>query len=236
MKVLKRIIKYFTPTEIIIWIFSVALTSASFFIFDGKGYFSYFASLIGITALILCAKGNPLGQFLCIVFGTMYAIISFGFAYYGEVVTYGLMTVPMAILSFVAWLKNPYRGNISEVSINRIPKKEIPFIILLATLVTFLLYLALKYLGTANLLPSTISVFTSFIAVYLTFRRSPYYALAYALNDIVLVVLWILACTVDITYLSVVICFGVFLINDIYGFISWKRIEKRQKSEEQSPL
>ena len=32
----------------------------------------------------------------------------------------------------------------------------------------------------------------------------------------------------DISYLSVVVCFIAFLANDIYGFISWRKIEKRQ--------
>ena len=81
---------------------------------------------------------------------------------------------------------------------------------------------------TANLLPSTVSVTTSFLAVFLTFRRSPYYALAYAANDIVLIVLWVLASMEDIHYVSVVVCFVVFFVNDMYGFISWRRMAKRQ--------
>ena len=66
------------------------------------------------------------------------------------------------------------------------------------------------------------------MAVYLTFRRSPYFALAYAMNDIVLIVLWVLASVLDIRYISVVVCFVAFLFNDIYGFISWHRMKKRQ--------
>lgn len=86
----------------------------------------------------------------------------------------------------------------------------------------------LDHFGTANMLPSTLSVTTSFIAVYLTFRRSPYFALAYAANDIVLVILWSLAAVHDISYISVVMCFALFLVNDIYGYISWRRMERRQ--------
>lgn len=33
--------------------------------------------------------------------------------------------------------------------------------------------------NTTNLIPSTISVTTSFLAVYLTFRRSPYFAISF---------------------------------------------------------
>ena len=32
----------------------------------------------------------------------------------------------------------------------------------------------------------------------------------------------------DITYISVLICFIMFLVNDLYGFVNWKRMEKRQ--------
>lgn len=79
-----------------------------------------------------------------------------------------------------------------------------------------------------NLIPSTISVTTSFVAVYLTFRRSPYFALSYASNDIVLIILWILASIYDVKYISVVVCFAAFLVNDIYGFVNWRKMKKRQ--------
>ena len=94
--------------------------------------------------------------------------------------------------------------------------------------VTFGFYFILDHFGTANMLPSTLSVTTSFIAVYLTFRRSPYFALAYAANDVVLIVMWTMAAVEDISYLSVIICFVMFLVNDLYSFVSWKRMEKRQ--------
>ena len=95
--------------------------------------------------------------------------------------------------------------------------------------VTFLFYLILKCFNTANIIPSTISVTTSFLAVYLTFRRSPYFALAYAANDIVLIILWILASLYDIRYVSVVVCFIAFFANDIYGFVSWRKMKTRQQ-------
>jgi len=94
------------------------------------------------------------------------------------------------------------------------------------------LYFILDNFNTSNIVPSTISVTTSFLAVYLTFRRSPYYAIAYASNDIVLIILWILSSMNDVKYVSVVVCFAAFLLNDIYGFVSWRRMEKRQREGE----
>ena len=97
-----------------------------------------------------------------------------------------------------------------------------------AAAVTAVFYFVLAYFRTANLLPSTVSVTTSFLAVYLTFRRSPYFALAYAANDLVLIVLWTLASASDIRYISVVVCFAAFFANDLYGYINWQKMKVRQ--------
>ena len=165
-----------------------------------------------------------------VIFSIVYGIISYSFAYYGEMITYLGMSGPMALFALIVWLKNPYKGKKSQVKVNRISKKEIVFMLIVSVFVTILFYFILKYFGTANLIPSTLSIITSFIAVYLTFRRSPYFAFVYAINDLVLIVLWTLATLTDINYVSVLICFIVFFINDIYGFISWLKMEKLQKN------
>ena len=136
--------------------------------------------------------------------------------------------MPMAVFALISWLRNPYKGNKAEVKVNSISKAEQVFMWFATILVTIIFYFVLEHFNTANILPSTLSVTTSFIAVYLTFRRSPYFALAYAANDIILIILWILASITDIRYISVVVCFVAFLFNDIYGFVSWQRMKKRQ--------
>ena len=189
------------------------------------------ASLIGVTSLIFNAKGNPFGQLLIVAFSVLYGIISYTSAYYGEMITYLGMTAPMAVISLVSWLRNPYEGNRAEVAVNRLKGREFGFMLGLTAVVTVVFYFILAYFHTANLAPSTMSVTTSFLAVYLTFRRSPFFALAYAANDGVLILLWILAAQGNLTYLSVVVCFLVFLANDIYGYINWSKMEKRQQTE-----
>lgn len=222
-------LKYFSKTDVALWSLSVVSITSSFLIFDRENYFTLIASLIGVTSLIFNAKGNPFGQLLMVIFSIIYGLISYGFSYYGEMITYMGMSGPMAFFALVSWLRNPFEGKKSQVKVNRISKKEICFMVCLTAVVTVLFYFILQYFNTANLVFSTLSVTTSFAAVYLTFRRSPYFALVYALNDIVLIILWVYASFSDITYLSVVICFVMFLINDIYGFVNWLRMEKNQK-------
>lgn len=220
---------YFTKNERILWGCSVLLIIVSFCLFDRTNYMTLYASLIGVTSLIFNAKGNPFGQFLMVIFSLLYGIISYTFAYYGEMITYLGMTMPMAMFALISWLRNPYKGNKAEVKVNDISKRENMCMWMGTFAVTILFYFILEYFNTANIIPSTISVTTSFLAVYLTFRRSPYFALAYASNDIVLIFLWVLASLSDVRYISVVVCFIAFLMNDIYGFISWKSMKIRQQ-------
>lgn len=226
---MKSALTYFTKVERMLLFSSVILVVLSFCIFDRENYMTLAASLIGVVSLIFSAKGNPIGQLLMVVFSLLYGIISFTFAYYGEMITYLGMTMPMAIFALISWLRNPYNGNKAEVKVNRIGAKEIGFMWIMTALVTGLFYFVLNYFHTANIVPSTLSVTTSFLAVYLTFRRSPYFAVAYAANDVVLILLWILASLEDRRYVSVVVCFVAFFVNDIYGFLNWKKMEKRQR-------
>ena len=225
---MKKLTTYFSKGELILWSSSAGLILISFFLFDRVNFMTLAASLIGTTSLIFNAKGNPIGQALMILFSLLYGVISYTFSYFGEMITYLGMTGPMALFAFVSWLRNPYNGNHAEVAVNRLENKELVLMYVLTAVVTVGFYFILDYFNTANMIPSTLSVTTSFLAVYLTFRRSPYFALAYAANDVVLIVLWTLAALEDISYLSVIICFVMFLVNDLYGFVSWKRMAKRQ--------
>ncbi len=225
---MKRFIGYFTVFELILWSVSLLSIVISFCIFDGSDFLSLTASVIGVTAILFSSKGNPLGQLLMVVFSLIYGVISFNYSYYGEMITYMGMTMPMAVFAFAAWLRNPYNGNITEVKVGEICKTEIIIMLIASIAVTVLFYCVLKAFNTANLLPSTISVTTSFIAVYLTFRRVPLFAVAYAANDMVLIILWGLASIENSRYIAVLVCFSAFLVNDLYCFICWTRMRKRQ--------
>jgi nicotinamide mononucleotide transporter PnuC len=185
-------------------------------------------TLIGVTALIFVAKGDVFGQVLTVAFSILYAVTSYQCHYYGEMFTYLGMTMPIAIVSIVTWVKHPYNGNSTEVQISKLTKWQKLRMVLLAIVVAFVFYWILKAFDTPNLEFSTASIITSFCASYLMMCRSSYYALAYALNDIVLIVLWGLATLQNITYLSMVSCFVIFLLNDVYGYFSWKVREVHQ--------
>ncbi len=226
-------LRYFSKKEWLLWGGSVLCILLAFLLFDRGAYLTLVASLIGVTSLIFNAKGHPVGQVLMIVFSVLYGVISFGFAYYGEMLTYLGMTAPMAVVALVAWLRHPYQGNKREVEVSTLSKADLVWMTVLTVVVTTVFYVVLKACHTSNLIPSTLSVATSFAAAYLTYRRSPYFALMYAANDVVLIVLWALAAIADPSYVSVIVCFVMFLFNDLYGFLNWRRMKRRQNGREE---
>ena len=221
-------IKTLTKMDRLLWICSLAAVLISNILPGHLNILTLAAALIGVTSLIFAAKGNVWAQILMIIFSILYGIISYKFRYWGEMITYLGMTLPMAVWSTVTWIRNPSADNGSEVEIQRLNRKHIGGLVIFTASVTVVFYYILKSLGTPNMVFSTISVTTSFLAASLTMLRSSYYALGYAANDIVLIVLWILASLKDPAYIPVVVNFSIFFLNDMYGFISWKKREIRQ--------
>ncbi|MCM1260104.1 MAG: nicotinamide riboside transporter PnuC [Prevotella sp.] len=226
---MKKFLKNITIIEWVIWCTSVIAIMISFFVLKNKQYLYLVASLIGATALIFVSKGNPIGQLLTILFSICYGIISYSFQYYGEMITYLGMSAPIALWALISWLKHPYEGNCSEVRVNRLSKTEWCLFSVVSIIITITFFFILRALHTSNLIISTISVWTSFLAAYLTGRRSRFYAIGYGMNDIILIVMWSMASYKDIVYLPMVICFIAFFIMDTYGFINWSIMHQRQR-------
>ena len=222
--------KELTKFERKLWIFSMFVVSISYLFLPEKDYLNLIVSLIGVTSLIFISKGHVLGHVIGILFSIIYSFISFYYQYYGELMTYLFLNIPMALFSIYSWVKHPYEDT-SEVSVKKVSKHEWTFLCIGTIIITILFYFILKYFHTANLLFSTLSIATSFFASALSYLRSPYYALGYCGNDIMLIILWILASIENIAYFPMVICFLMFFVNDVYGYINWMNMMKKQNSD-----
>lgn len=215
------------PREWALWLVSLAVVGVSGAFAGQEGVLNTIASLIGVTALIFVSKGDAFGQVITIVFSVLYGIVSYRFKYYGEMITYMFMSAPAAFITLIAWLKHPYKDT-HQVKVDKLTRGKIAFTAIASILITIIFYFILRALGTANLVVSTVSILTSSFACILLIFRSPYYAIAYSANDIVLIVLWVLAAIDNIKYLPMILCFMMFLANDLYGFYNWSKMKRRQ--------
>ncbi len=216
-----------TKKEWFLWLGSLLIVILSNLVSGSVDVLTLVAVCVGITSLIFAAKGNVWAQILMIVFSILYGIISWRFRYWGEMITYLGMTMPMAVWSTITWIRNPSKNG-NEVEIQKLNRKHIAGLSVFSVAVTAAFCYILHVLDTPNIVFSTISVTTSFLAASLTMLRSSYYALGYAMNDIVLIVLWVLASLKNPAYIPVAVNFAIFFLNDLYGFVSWKKREAVQ--------
>ncbi len=223
-----KFFKSITPFEYFLWGGGILAIVLSFVLCKNTDWLNLIGSVLGCTGLIFIAKGNVLGQVICVIFSAYYGYVSFAMRYYGEMITYLGMTAPIAIAAVIGWLRHPFRGKKGEVEIAKPKKRTYLAVLVLSAAVTAAFYFILRALGTANLLWSVASVFTSFAAVSLSLLRSPFYAVAYACNDVVLIVLWSLAAAGNSEYIALAVCFSVFLAEDLYGFFNWLKLRKKQ--------
>ena len=227
---MKKLFSSLTAFERFLLLFSLIVITAAFIIFDGNDYISFIASIIGAISLIFCAKGHPIGQVLIIIFSILYGLVALRVKYYGELATYVLMTLPMAVYALIEWIRHPYNEETREVEVKKISRRDVLSLVISSVAVSVGFYFILGFFETPYLPLATLSVLTSFSAVFLSAKRSPLYAIAYGLNDLVLIALWALSLGESMGNVSVLVCFSIFLIHDIYGFISWyKRGVKQQK-------
>ncbi len=218
-----------TKREWILYLVSLVIVVSSNFFAREINVINLIATAFGVTALIFIAKGDVFGQVLILIFASLYAITSLQHRYYSEIITYLGMTAPISVASIVTWIKNPVKKGENVVKIRKLTLTELFVTLGLTATVTLIFYFILKELHTPNIIVSTISIATSFLASFMMLRRISYYAIGFVLNDLVLIVLWTMESFNDITCLSFVACFFTFLFNDSYGFVRWKKREKEQE-------
>lgn len=230
---MKEFFKSWNLFEKLFLIISLFIVIGCFFLGTDKNILSLVTSVLGVITVIFGAKGLVWAPIINIVYNIVYILLSYTQGFYGEVIIYVFLMTPLNIAMIVSWFKNKSKKDENIVAVNKLSKKEYILLFVFTLFISVIFYLLLKALNTNALLISTISLIDSFIASYLLFRRCSNYALSYIVNDIILIVLWSFAIKNNgIAYLPIVLSFIVFLVNDIYGLISWKKREKEQNKKE----
>ena len=189
---------------------------------------STFCSILCIITALLVAKGKNLGQVFGVIITVVYSIVSFRNGFYGEIIIYVFMMLPMYIIGIVSWTRHRDKKT-NTVEVNAIGKKEWLLVSLISIGAFMGIYFLLKSFDTNELVVSTVSVVASLFAIYLQIRRSRFSFYFYIINDLILIVLWgIPVIAGNLLILPMVFNPAINLINDSYGVYNWKRLEKRQ--------
>ena len=159
---MKKLFKNWSIFEIMLMTLSLLIVLVVGLIFESD-MLTIMTSIVGIICALLLAKGLIIGQFFGIAIVVLYSILSYKNAFYGEMIIYLVIMLPMYIWGIVEWFKHKNQET-KSVQINSIKKKEW-LIVLISSIVAFIgFYFLLKVLNTKELIVSTLSVVDNIFA------------------------------------------------------------------------
>ena len=219
---MKKYLKSWNKFEITLLVLSVILI-LGLGIYLKCGFLTTIVPFIGFFSALNQAKGHVVGQIVGVLLAILYSIMSYNNKYYGEVIIYLIVILPLYLSGIYTWLKNKDKKS-EKVKQNTLSQKEW-YSLLGINIVLFIgLYFLLKFFNTNNLLVSTISMNINLTATYLLVRRSRYSFLFYLINAFILLILWGLpVLNGNILLLPMVFDALLLLINNIYGLHSWSK-------------
>lgn len=228
---MKNILKNWTKLENSLLFGSIIIVSLIGIIYKSD-LLTMSCSIVGIITALLLAKGKNLGQVFGVLITLLYSVVSFKNKFYGEVIIYIFLMLPMYIVGIISWIKHQNKAT-NSVEINKITNREWIIIFIVSVIIFIAVYFLLKIFNTSEILVSTFSVIASIFAVYLQIRRSRFSFYFYVINDLILIILWGIP-VVKGNFLLLPMLFNpiINLINDSYGIINWRNLEKIQKNME----
>lgn len=224
-----RYFKDWTKFEIKFLIIGLILSILSAVIFHGKLVEVLYTSTYFITALLM-SKGKVESYGISFVSVFFYAIVSYNQGYYGELIITIFLTLPLAIVGIISWIRNQDIDK-GVIIVNTLSKKEIYLVILSQIFLFSVYYSMLKAFQTELLMLSTISLITSVLAAYFEARRSEMAMFCYAANDFTIILLWLVPIiNGQISLITVLVGPLLLLVNDFYGVYNWSKIKKEQSA------
>ena len=226
---LKSFFKDWNLKEIIVLITSIIVISIVGIIFKSD-FITLATALTAVTTTMLLAKGEPYANIIYIICILVYLVLCYRNKYYGEIIIYIFLILPMCISGLISWIKHTNKKT-NTVEINKISKKEITIISILIFPIIIGTYYLLRCFNTNELYASTFTFICTILANYFQIRRSKYNLYFFFIEDISLLLLWILPIIKgNISLLPIVINSTFNMVNEIYGIYNWKVLETKQKT------
>lgn len=186
-------------------------------------------SISGVIMTLLLAKGKVSGQAIGIATTILYTILAFSQKYYGEIIIYIFIMLPLRIVGIILWLKHQNKKD-AVITIRKLDKKEWIWTFFSLTITTFGFYFLLRAFNTNQLIISTGSAVTGVFASYFLAIRNKHGFTFFIINDLVRFILWIIpSIKGNWSLLPIAITCLIYFMNDLYGLYNWQKIEKEQK-------
>lgn len=185
-------------------------------------------AIFAVLNAIYMAKGKLITFLFMFIETTSYIILSYELHYYSEVALNLFIHLPMMFVSLYTWFHNQNKET-QTIKINTMSKKETIISITSQILLAPIYYVILKSLGNDMLLVSVINLVLTLLALYYNIRMSEYMYICFISSSVFKATLWLAPLLRgEFQNTTVLVSTILYLISDIYGLMSWKKLKKQQ--------
>ncbi len=192
------------------------------------------ATLTGILNVVLVAKGSLINYAFGIVNTVLYTIIAYKAGYGGDFVTFLFYYIPLQFVGIYAWRKH----TTEDTNLENVKKMNLfqligsVALLIVGTYVTMLLLPLITDLFNMpiNELPF-VDAFTTFAGIFagiLMLYRYQEQWYIWVLVNIGSVIMWITMIGKEDAAIAMVVMWGAYLVNALYGTYNWNKMKKEQ--------
>lgn len=187
------------------------------------------SAICGICATITAGKG----KISCYIFGMIsnicYSYISFKTQLWGHLCLNMLYYFPMQFVGISKWKKHMKKDK-QEIFKTQLSIKEQIFYLIIAIIVTSILYIVLKYFGDSNSVMDSMTTTLSVIAFILTVKRCIEQWYLWSVVNILSIIIWIYAYLNGAHCFATILMWSTYFILGLYFLYNWNKEIKNENN------
>jgi nicotinamide mononucleotide transporter len=206
----------------VLWILVSTITILVLSLYWEENLFGIIMAISGVIWVVLSGSGNLSSYIVGMGITIIYAEMSFGAKYYGEVMLNLLYYAPMNVVGWIMWSKHINKDT-KEVKKRRMKGKGLIFVLMGSAVGVYVYGLVLEQMGGTLPLVDSMSTVLSVVAQILCVKRFMEQWILWIIIDVVTVIMWIYAFINGGESIATLLMWIVFLLNAVFMFVKWYR-------------
>jgi nicotinamide mononucleotide transporter len=214
-----------------IWLLTFTMVNIYLFFAWQDSLIGLTASLTGMLCVVLTAKARISSFYWGLINILTYSYVAYRSAYYGDVMLNLLYFLPMTFVGIYFWKRNLKNNKKGEVKVKSLSWKN-RFIWFGISIIILIIYgiILMMIKGTLPFIDSATTVF-SIIATIMLNKRLTEQWFFWIMVDVLSIVMWAYIFITSRGDISMLVMWSAFLVNALYGYYNWRKMEKNQNGK-----